>query len=106
MGKIVLALYKPFEGKENELLELIKEHTPLLLKHKLITSRKAIVLKSDNGTIIEIFEWRSPKAIDDAHTNEQIMNLWNKFGEICSYETLGSLEESKAIFPNFKVLDF
>lgn len=103
MGKIVFAVYKPFEGKTSELLALIEKHTPILFAQNLITDRKAIVLKSENGEIIEIFEWLSDEAINNAHENEEVIKIWNAFGKICSYETLGSLEESKEIFPSFEV---
>lgn len=106
MGRVVFAVYNPFENKEDELLALVKIHYDVLLSQKLITDRKRIVLKSKDKQIIEIFEWKSEEAIKNAHTNKIVIALWNKFGEICSYENLKNLPESEGIFPDFKVLDF
>lgn len=105
MGRVVFAVYKPFKNRENELLDLVKVHFDLLLGQNLITNRKRIVLQAKNNEIIEIFEWKNQEAIDNAHTNTIVMDLWNKFSEVCTYENLNSLEESGGIFPDFKILD-
>lgn len=106
MKRVVFAVYKPFENKEEELLALIKVHFEVLLSQNLISDRKRIVLQANNNEIIEVFEWKSSEAIENAHSNETVMNLWTKFGEVCTYENLKSLKESEGVFPDFKILDF
>ena len=39
MGIIVITCFKPKEGKDFELLEVIKDHIPVLKKEGLITDR-------------------------------------------------------------------
>ena len=59
MGRIVIVLYRPKKGKEKELLEVVKEHVPILRSENLATEREAIVGRATDGTIVEIFEWIS-----------------------------------------------
>ena len=106
MGRVVFAIYKPFNRKIDALLEIVKQHKPLLLQENLVTSRPFIVLKTKNGSIIEIFEWKSEAAIEAAHSNKKIMEIWDAFSKVCTYETLQSLDEANSIFSDFEVLDF
>ena len=54
-----ITLYKPHKNKENGLQELISKHIPILKSNNLITNRKPILVQSNNGIYIEIFEWKS-----------------------------------------------
>lgn len=105
MGRTVFAIYKPNEGKEDELLELIKVHTPLLFKEGLLADKSVFVLKAKQGEIIEVFKWSSLDAINQAHASEKVMALWNRFGEICTYQNLKSLAEIDSVFPDFELLN-
>jgi hypothetical protein len=62
MGKVVIAIYKPREGQEQELLNLVKVHVTTLRQEGLATERKSTVMRSKEGAILEIFQW----ATDDA----------------------------------------
>lgn len=105
MKRIVIAIYKPKTGQEEALISLVKRHTPILLQQALITERKVIFLKAKQGEILEIFEWVSSEAIELAHENVEVQKLWNQFAELCTYETLQSLDEAKSIFSDFEPLD-
>ena len=104
-GHISIACYKPKEGKEAGLLEAVKNHLPVLKKEGLVTDRKSIVMRSKNGSIIEVFEWKSTKAIEDAHKNPAVGELWKVFNEVCTYENLGTLEEIKDMFAGFEPVE-
>lgn len=101
MGKVVIVVYKPKPGKVKEFFELLREHVPVLTKEKLITDRKPIILRSKSGAIVEIFEWASAEAIDQAHGNANVQKLWEQFNDVCDYAPLSALEERDAIFPDF-----
>jgi hypothetical protein len=58
----------------------------VLRKENLITDRKPIVMKSLEGILVEVFEWKSADAIKQAHTNPVVGNLWEDFGKVCDYE--------------------
>lgn len=106
MGILVITCFKPKEGKEAELLEVLKDHMPVLRKEGLVTDRSCYVMKSKNGNYLEVFEWKSQQAINDAHSNENVLALWKRFEKVCDYETLSSLEESKIMFPGFEPVNF
>jgi hypothetical protein len=105
MGRIVIVLYRPKNGKEKELLEIVKEHVPILRREKLATERKAIVGRAADGTIVEIFEWTSPDAIRQAHSNNVVGRLWERFGEVCEFEVPVNVKEFQSVFSEFEPID-
>jgi hypothetical protein len=106
MGQFVIAAYRPKVGKEAELLELVKNHVLILHDEGLVTARPPYVMRAEDGTIVEVFEWKSPEAIEEAHTNQVVLAMWEKFNEACEIETLANLEESKRMFSPFTPVDF
>lgn len=98
---VVIASYKPKDGKEEGMKEVLRDHIPILRKEGLITDFLAIVLKSMNGDYIEIFEWKSGEAIAKAHENENVLKLWKRFEEVCTYTNLSNIEECKSLFASF-----
>lgn len=104
-GHISIACYKPKEGKDDGLLQAVKNHLPVLQKEGLVTDRKSIVMRSKNGTIVEVFEWKSTKAIEGAHKNPAVGELWKVFNEVCTYEKLETLEEIKDMFAGFEAVE-
>lgn len=105
MGRIVIVLHRPKNGKEKELLEVVKEHVPILRSEKLATERKAIVGRTADGTIVEIFEWTSPDAIRQAHSNKVVGKLWERFGEACEFEVPINVKEFQSVFSEFEPID-
>ena len=104
-SEIVIAIYKPHENKEHELKELILKHMPILKTHNLITDRNPILAQSNNGNYIEIFEWKSNDAIEEAHKNPEVQTLWDEMEKVCDFTNLESLEEVKDFFPQFKPIN-
>jgi quinol monooxygenase YgiN len=106
MGIIAIATYRPKTGQEQAFLKLLKTHMPILRKQKLVTRRQAYAMRSDNGTIIEVFEWVSEQAKLNAHKNAAVMACWNQFFALADIVSLGSLDESKSPFAGFERIDF
>lgn len=102
MAVAVIACFKPKPGKEALLLEVIKEHLPVLRKEGLVTDKDSYAMKAKDGSIIEVFEWKSEEAIDDAHKNKAVLELWKKFEEACIYIPVADIEEAKQMFSNFE----
>lgn len=105
MGRYVIVAYKPKPGKEERLHELVRNHLNILQEEKLATSRPANIMKASDGTVIEVFEWASPAAIEKAHNNITIQNLWKEFGEACNYLPLNQLSEANNIFAEFDAMN-
>jgi hypothetical protein len=101
MERITIAVYRPKPGKEKQLLDLIREHLPILKSQHLITDRKPIVMRAEDKTVVEVFGWKSAEAIQDAHSNPEVLKLWERFGEVCDYEIPVNVKEFHAMFSEF-----
>src|ERR1043165_8419895 len=101
---IAVACYKPRSGKSKQLLKCVKDHLPILRSQKLVTPRKSIAMQSTNGTIVEIFEWKSAKSINDAHRNPAVLKLWERYDACCTFVQYSGLPEAKERFANFSPL--
>jgi hypothetical protein len=104
MGSISVACYKPRPGSEQALLALVRDHLPPLRAQGLVTDRPPIVMRTADGTIVEVFEWVSKEAIAGAHTNPVVLDLWKRFEAVCSYETPANLAEFQNMFAHFEAL--
>ena len=105
MGHMVIVAYRPLPGKEEVLLRLTKEHVPILRQLGLATDRPALAMRAKDGTIVEVFEWKSAKAIEEAHTNPTVQAMWARYSEACTYDCIGNVEESKHLFSGFEPID-
>jgi hypothetical protein len=106
MGKLVIAAYRPKPGKESELHELVSTHVPILKDQGLVTAREPITMKAADGTYVEVFEWMSADAINAAHTNEVVLEMWAKFSEVCDYVPISETEEASRLFSEYEPIDF
>jgi len=102
MGSISVACYRPRPGCEEALLDLVRNHLPLLRSEGLVTGRPPIVMRTADGTIIEIFEWVSQETIAGAHHNPVVLDLWKRFEAVCTYETPSNLPEFQKMFSHFE----
>ncbi len=106
MGSISVACYKPKPGKEEALVELVRNHLPPLPAEGLVTDRHSTVMRTASGVIIEVFEWVSQEAIASAHSNPVVLDLWKRFEETCTYEIPASLPEFQQMFAHFEPVSF
>ena len=100
--EVVFALYRPHEEKDREFRALLAQHLPILRARELVTDREPIVVKSTNGTYIEIFEWRGAESATRAHHDPEVAKIWEAMGQIATLPTLGTLDEIDARFPHFE----
>ncbi len=101
---IVIVAYKPKPGKEADLLQLTREHVPLLRAEGLASDRPVTACQATDGTIVEVFEWVAG-GIERAHTNPVVMKLWERYAAACDYAPLATLAESSTQFASFTPLD-
>ena len=99
---IVIVAYRPKSGKESETLDLVRSRVPTLRKEGLVTDRAPIIMRTRDGTIIEVSEWKSQEAIDAAHKNPNVLVMWNRFFEVCDCIPLNTLSESAEMFAGFE----
>ena len=105
MGTIVIVVYKPRDGKAAELEELVANHVPILRHEGLVTERQPVIMRASDGSVIEVFEWLSPTAIDDAHNNERVQALWERFEQVCTYKRPDTIPEFQQIFSAFESIN-
>ena len=100
-GICVIVAYRPQPGKEKELLELVRNRVPTLRKEGLVTDRVPTIMRSRDGTVVEVSEWKSQEAIDAAHRNPNVLAMWDKFFAICECVPLNTLPEAADMFAGF-----
>jgi hypothetical protein len=104
--RIVIVVYRPLPGKEAALQSVVAKHLGVLKKENLVTDRASIVMKAQDASIVEVFEWRSAEAIAAAHTNPKVLELWDEFAAVCEYEKPVNVPEFHNLFSEFEPLQF
>jgi quinol monooxygenase YgiN len=104
-GVIAVVAYRPKPGKEQELLELVRSRVPTLRKEGLVTDRVPTIMRSRDGIILEVSEWKSRDAIDAAHKNPNVLAMWEKFFDVCDCVPLNTLPEANDMFAGFTPIE-
>lgn len=104
MGDIVIVAYRPKAGCKQQLLDLVRDHVPILRRLGLATNRPALAMQGRNGVVVEVFEWEEG-AIASAHENPEVQALWAKYAAVCDYVPLAELPEAKDMFAEFRPID-
>jgi quinol monooxygenase YgiN len=104
-GVCVIVAYRPKPEKEQELLALVRSRVPTLKKEGLVTERVPVIMRAEDGTIIEVSEWKSHAAIEAAHKNPNVLAMWEKFFALCDCVPLKTLAEADEMFAGFEPVD-
>jgi quinol monooxygenase YgiN len=104
-GVCAVVAYRPKPGKEQELLELVRSRVPILRNEGLVTNRVPTIMRSRDGTIVEVSEWKSREAIDAAHKNPNVLAMWNEFFAVCDCVPLNTLPEAADMFAGFTPIE-
>lgn len=104
MGRIVIVGYRPKAGCREALRELVAQHVSRLCELGLASARAPIVMEAKDGTIVEVFEWRSAAAIEAAHGHPAVLALWAEFERVCDHVPVGTLAECAQPFSEFTPL--
>lgn len=100
----MIACYRPKPGQEKALERLIEKHVPVLQREGLASNRKPVIMRAADGTVVEVFGWKSAEAIQKAHSHPVVLTMWEEFEAVCEYHTLSSLAEANQPFPEFTPL--
>lgn len=104
MGRFVIVAYTPKPDKGPELLAAVKKHLHVLQAERLVTDKPGYVMRAADGSIVEVFEWRSAEAIHQAHSNPAVHALWAEFGAACDFTPLTNLKECHQMFAEFEAV--
>lgn len=105
MSVMVIACYKPKPGQDEALLALLKTHLPILQEERLVGDEPSLCGRAKDGTIVEVFCWKSQGAIDAAHSNKVVAAMWEKFAEVCDYTVIADVEGAKEMFTPLTPVD-
>lgn len=103
--RTVIACYRAKPGQETTLRSLVQDHVPALRRLGLATDRAPFSLQAADGTLVEVFEWTSAKAIEAAHGHPEVHRMWAAFGQACTYVKLSQLAEAQNLFAEFAPLE-
>jgi len=79
----------------------MKTHWSVLHSQGLVSPRKPVMARAENGTFIEVFGWKSVKAIREAHSNPEVLTMWEAFAAACDYIPVREVPESSELFSEF-----
>lgn len=102
---LVIVAYKPKAGKYEALKKLVFSHLPQLAALGLVTNREPVIAETADDTIVEVFEWLSSEAIEQAHSHPEVHKIWAAFAEVCDCVPLNTLTESREMFAGFTPLN-
>ena len=80
------------------------DHKLFVAGERLETGEWSEVRSPYDGTVIEVFEWRSSEAVDSAHANPAVRALWSEFDAACDYLPIGVVPEAQRMFSEFDAL--
>jgi hypothetical protein len=98
VGLTVIAVYRPKPGREHELMEVMRDHLPVLRGAGLATGAEPVVLRTGDGTLIEVFEWASEEAVSHAHEHPDVQALWNRFEAVSDNVPLAEVPAARERF--------
>jgi quinol monooxygenase YgiN len=101
-GVICIVAYRPKPGRASEILELVRNRVPTLRMEGLVTDRIPVMMRAKDGTIIEVSEWKSHKAIEEAHKNPRVLAMWDRFFAVCDCVPLKTVPEAEDMFAGFE----
>jgi len=104
-GVVCIVAYRPKPGHEKELVEVVRNRVPVLRMEHLVTDRAPVLMRAKDGTIIEVSEWKSKKAIEEAHKNPRVLAMWDKFFAVCDCVPLKTVAEAETMFAGFEPLE-
>ncbi|WP_238719103.1 hypothetical protein [Pelagihabitans pacificus] len=58
-------------------------------------------MESQEGDIIEVFGWKSKTAMEQAHSNPKVQEMWIEYSKVCEYVPIGAIKESENLFSEF-----
>lgn len=105
MGRIVMVGYRPKPGKSAALKALMKTHVARLRAEGLVTDREPILMEAADGTVVEVFEWKSADAIERAHSSDAVARMWAEYAEVCDYVPVAAIPEAHQLFSELSPLE-
>jgi hypothetical protein len=102
--ELALAAYRARAGKDDELLQLLREDVATLRARGHVTDRPAPVVRSAAGELLVVLEWSSEHAVDDAHADPEVAAVWERKRELAEYVPPNDLAGASVPFARWTVV--
>lgn len=104
-SRLSFSAYRPRPGREDEVLPHLRDEVATLRSRGHITSRPAPICLTARGEYLVIAEWATETAVDDAHADEVILDVWRRKEELVEYIAPCDLDRSAVPFVSYDVLE-
>ena len=105
MGSIVICGYLPKADQAAAFEQVLATHAKVLREQGLVTKRPFVAMKNEAGQYLEVFEWTSSAAIEAAHSNSAVQDLWGAFAAVCTYIPPAEVATLGELFAEFTPVD-
>jgi uncharacterized protein (DUF1684 family) len=102
--ELALAAYRPRPGRENDFLVFLHEELALLRRRGHVTERRAPVVRAPEGELLVVLEWSTDHAVDDAHADPEVLEVWDRKAELVEYIAPAALTGSDTPFARWPVV--
>ncbi len=98
MEILALAILEPFPGKEDELVEMLRELYEMLFRKGY--SRDTLYRDPNrSGTLVHLRHWTSLQSRDEAQQDPEVHKYWLRLPELCK---LTAVHEELELVVKFK----
>lgn len=104
MTELAFSAYRPRAGKDDDLLELFRDELETLRRRGHVTERPAPVVRTPAGEYLVALEWATEHAVDDAHADPEVLEVWERKAQLAEYVAPRDLAGMDSPFARFSVV--
>jgi hypothetical protein len=105
MRRTFIVVYKPYKGRDQELLPAVMASYRDLQKGGYVTTQPPKLMKATNGSIVLIFDWKDENTKNTAQTDPVIQQHWMALSKLCEFEKPMNLTECQQPFSDFESIE-
>ena len=83
----VICTYRVQRPREKDFLRLLRAHWPALRRLGLVTTEPSVAYRGEEERghpfYVEIFTWKSARAVRGAHAHPEVAAIWEPMGTMC-----------------------
>jgi hypothetical protein len=102
--ELAFAAYRPKAGRADDLLSLLAEDVATLRRRGHVTERPAPVVRTDGGEVLVVLEWSSDHAVDDAHADPEVVEVWKRKEQLAHFISPDALKGADVPFARWTVV--
>jgi hypothetical protein len=105
MRRTFIVVYKPYKGREQELVPAIVASYRDLHQRGYVTAQPAKLMKAANGSIVMIFDWKDENMKNNAQADPVIQQHWMALSKLCEFDKPMNLIECQQPFSEFEAIE-